>query len=189
MPCRTISPPLRRGEGGAALLEALIAATIVIAISSGAGGLLIWSTRVVWATGMQGLATGLARQKLEQLLALEWRIDMAGITFSDLTTSIAVDPADASGTGLQPTPGGTLTRNVPGYADLVDRNGRSHPMGSAPPVGAAFVRRWSIASHVPDPGDTLVITVVVVPLAGATVSGGIGAAGVVLQTVRTRTLR
>ena len=183
------APRRPQAQRGAALLETLIAATIVIAVSSGAGGLLIWSTRALWSSGMQALATDLARQKLEQLLALEWRIDTGGTRFSDVTTNLGIEPADASGTGLQPTPGGTLTRNVPDYADFVDGNGRPHHGGTTPPAGAAFVRRWSIASSVLDPDDTLVITVLVVPRAAATLSGGTGASGVVLQTVRTRTVR
>ena len=189
MTCRSRGPQSWRAEGGAALLETLIGAAIVITVSSGAGGLLLWSTRALWSTGTQGLAMALARQKVEQLLALEWRIDIAGTRFSDVTTSVAAEPAGDGGTGLQPTPGGTLTRNVSAYADFVDGGGRSHPAGISPPAGAVFVRRWAIAPHGLDPGDTLIITVVVLPLAGPTLSGGTGAAGVTLQTVRTRTLR
>ena len=179
------SPP----ERGAALLEALIAATIVITVSGGVGGLLLWSTRTLWSTGTQALAVPLARQKLEQLLSLEWRVDVDGTRVSDFTSSVAVDPADEGGTGLQATPGDTLTRNVSGYADFVDGSGRSHAAGMAPPAGAVFVRRWAIVPHALDAGDTVIVTVVVLPLAAATLSGGTSAAGVTLQTARTRTLR
>jgi hypothetical protein len=182
-------PRSSAAERGAALLETLIAAAIVITVSSGVGGLLLWSTRALWATGTQGLATVLARQKVEQLLALEWRTDSDGARFSDVSTDVAVDPAAEGGSGLQPTPGGTLTRNVSGYADFVRADGLSHPAGTSPPAGAVFVRRWAIAAHALDPADTVIITVVVLPLAAATQSGGMSAAGVTLQTVRTRTLR
>ena len=176
-------------ERGAALLETLIAAAIVITVSSGAGGLLLWSTRALWSTGTQGLAMSLARQKVEQLLALEWRTDSAGARFSDFTADVAADPAAEGGTGLQPTPGGTLTRNVSGYADFVGAHGHSHPAGTSPPAGAVFVRRWAIAPYALDPADTVIITVVVLPLAAATLSGGTSAAGVTLQTVKSRTLQ
>jgi hypothetical protein len=189
MACPRPSRSPAAGERGAALLETLIAAAIVITISGGAGGLLLWSTRTLWATGTQALAMSLARQKVEQLLSLEWRVDADGTRLSDVTTSVATDPADAGGSGLQSTPGGTLRRNVAGYADFVDGSGRSHPAGSSPPAGAVFVRRWAIVPHPLDPGDTVIITVVVLPLAAATLSGGTGAAGVTLQTARTRTLR
>ena len=189
MTCRSAGFLSSPGERGAALLETLIAAAIVITVSGGAGGLLLWSTRALWSSGTQGLAMALARQKVEQLLALEWRIEIDGTRFSDLTTSVAVDPATGGGSGMQATPGGTLTRNVSGYADFVDGSGRSRPAGTSPPPGAVFVRRWAIAPHGLDPGDTAIITVVVLPLAAATLSGGANGAGVTLQTVRTRTLR
>jgi hypothetical protein len=165
-------------------VEALIAVAVVIAITTGVALLIVRSRQAVWAAGTQSAAVVAAQQKLEQLAALEWRIDARGARSSDYSTDLSVDPPAAGGTGLQPTAADALDRNLPGCADFLAADGTWRAAGATPPSEAAFVRRWSIARYPADPDDTLVLTVVVEPLAG----GGRHTSAR-LQTIRTRTAR
>ena len=164
-------------DSGSSLIEALTAAAVVIAISTGVALLLVRSTLAVRDAGAQSAAVLLAQQKLEQLNALEWRIDSSGVSRSDVTSNLSVDPPEASGSGLQPSPGGTLDRSTPGFADFVGADQR-----------ISFVRRWSIVPYPGDPFDTIVVTVIVLP-AGKALEPATNSDSVRLQTIRTRTAR
>src|ERR687897_1804489 len=98
---------------GVSLVEALIAATIVIVVSSGVAHLIVWSRRAAWSASVETTAVRLAAQKVEQLRALSWHVDSSGEAVSDTTTNLATDPPTVTGTGLQPSPGGTLERSAP----------------------------------------------------------------------------
>jgi len=175
-------------DTGSSLLEALTAAAVIITISTGVALLIVRSARAIWTAGVASAAVVVAQQKLEQLIALEWRTDVAGIRRSDQSSDLSVDPPASSGSGLQPSPSGSLDRNTPGFVDFVGRDGQWRGRGSVPVPGTAFVRRWSISAHPRDPADTLILTVVVLPV--AEVSAGImHPAAVRLQTIRTRTAR
>lgn len=180
--------PLIADDSGSSLVEALTAAAVVITISTGVALLIVRSTRAIWTAGTRSVAVAAAQQKLEQLTALEWRTDAAGIRRSDLSSDLSVDPPAASGSGLQPSPSGSLDRNIPGFADFVGRDGQWRGRGSAPIPGTAFVRRWSVSAHPRDPADTVVLTVVVLPVTEASGRATYPAA-VRLQTLRTRTAR
>jgi hypothetical protein len=175
--CRLPDFPRIENESGSLLIEALTAAAVVITISTGVALLLVRSTVGVRDAGAQSAAVLLAQQKLEQLSALEWRIDSSGISRSDVTSNLSVDPPDASGSGLQPSPPGTLDRNTPGFADFV-----------GPDQRMSFVRRWSIVPHPGDPSNTIVVTVIVLP-AGKAAEAAASSDSVRLQTIRTRTAR
>jgi hypothetical protein len=173
---------------GSSLVEALTATALVITICTGVALLIVRSAGAIWTTGARSVAVVAAQQKLEQLSALEWRTDAAGVHRSDLSTDLSVDPPDASGSGLQPSPADSLDRNTPGFADFVGHDGQWRGRGSAASPGTAFVRRWSVAAYPRDPADTIVLTVVVLPVAEA--SGRAAHPAVVrLQTIRTRTAR
>jgi type II secretory pathway pseudopilin PulG len=172
---------------GFALVEALVAAAIVVSIATSVGLLIVRATREVWSAGAQSTAVSIAQQKLEQLSALEWRVDAAGNPRSDRTTDVSVDPPADTGTGLQPSPPGSLDRTTAGFADFVGADGRWRGGGTGPVPGAAYVRRWSIAPYGADPADSVILTVVVYPLADA--RGGDGRTSARLQTIRTRTAR
>ena len=175
-------------DAGAVLIDALIAAVMVVTVTTGVALLIVRSSRAVWMSGTQAAAVFAAQQKLEQLSALEWRFDASGAAQSDLTTNVSVDPPAPGGSGLQRSPAGSLDRNIAGFADFVAGDGQWRGGGAAAPAGAAFVRRWSIAAHAGDPAHTLVLTVVVLPIADA---GGRAThpAAVQLQSIRTRTAR
>ena len=94
------------------------------------------------------LATLLASSKVEELLAVPWNEQVA-----------LASNADAS-----------LERNVPGFYDLLDAAGRpAGEHGDGAPAGAAYVRRWSVRTFAEDPGNALVLHVVV---AGSASAGG-----------------
>jgi hypothetical protein len=100
----------------------------------------------------------LAEQKMEQLRALKW---------SDTTTdtTLAREPA-TGGTGLSPSPEGTLQKNTNGYVDYLDSGGVQLGGGPAQPDGTAYIRRWSIEPLPAYPIKTLVIQVVVMRVGG-----------------------
>jgi hypothetical protein len=175
-------------DAGSSLVEALTAAAVVITVSTGVALLLVRSTGAVRDAGAQSAAVLVAQQKLEQLSALEWRVDASGISRSDRASDLSVDPPDASGSGLQPSPPDALDRNVPGFADFVGPDGQWRGRGSTPVSGTAFVRRWSVVPYARDPADTIVLTVVVLPVVEAS-GAATHPAAVRLQTIRTRTAR
>jgi hypothetical protein len=107
----------------------------------------------------------LARGKLEQLRGLAWAVDAAGAPIADATADIAVVPEQPhGGTGVSPSPAGTLGRNTPGYCDFLDASGRPVAPGldaSEPPGGAVYIRRWAVTPLDTSPADTLVLQVLV----------------------------
>jgi hypothetical protein len=184
--CRALA--LIADDSGASLIEALTAAAVVIAISTGVALLLVRSFGAIRDAGSQSAAVLIAQEKLEQLGGLEWRFDASGISRSDLTSDLSVDPPGGSGSGLQPSPADALDRNVPGFADFVGPDGHWRGRGSTPVPGTAFVRRWSVVPYPRDPADTIVLTVVVLPVVDAS-GPATHPAAVRLQTMRTRTAR
>ena len=157
----------------------------MVTVSAGAACLLTWSTRAIASAGTQTTALWLAQQKLEQLCALEWRIDSDGVRTSDRATSVAHDPMRNGGPGLLASPPSALDVNTPGYVDFVGADGIWRG-DAGPPAGSAFVRRWSISPLAGDPLDSIVLTVAVRPLSEASRGADAVSTGVTLQTVRTR---
>jgi hypothetical protein len=80
---------------------------------------------------------------------------------ADVTTDTAapIDTADG-GTGLSPSPPGTLSGNTAGYVDYLDQFGRILGGGETMPAGAVYTRRWAIDPLSGRP-DTLVLQVLV----------------------------
>jgi len=108
------------------------------------------------------MAAVLADQKMEQLRGLLWGFDLTGLPVSDLSSDVSVVPAASTGgAGLNPSPAGTLNNNVPGYVDYIDTYGTWVGTGTAPPVGTAYVRRWSVEPMPTNPNNTLVLQVLV----------------------------
>jgi hypothetical protein len=73
--------------------------------------------------------------------------------------------------------------------DFVGVDGRWRGNGPAPPAGAAYVRRWSVAAYAADPADTLVLSVAVLPLVDAVRGGGRSTRGARHATLQTRVAR
>jgi Tfp pilus assembly protein PilV len=156
----------RRAEAGFSLLEVLFATTILTVAIVAIAQVIALATRANLASRTTALATLFAAQKVEQLRALAWTFDAAGVPVSDTTTG---------GTGLSASPSDALARDVAGYCDLLDGSGRTVLHAGA----ASFTRRWAITPLAAHPG-TLVIQVSVVRI------GYPSAAGARLVTVKTR---
>lgn len=82
-------------------------------------------------------ATILAAQKVEELLTRSW--------------------AD-----LGPSPEAALRENTPGWVDYIDQFGRTLD-GDVPHPRSAFARRWAVQPLPDNPGQALIIQVVVTP--------------------------
>ena len=174
-------------ERGSWLVDAVIAAAILVSALSGIAQLLLISRRAVWESGASTAAVVLAAQRLEQLRSLTWAFDPAGNAVSDETTDLSADPPSGGGTGLRTSPEGTLRNDVAGFVDYLDASGGWRGNGGAAPEGAVFVRRWAIAPLASDPLHTLVLQVTVAPLAVAAVDDPVRSRlAATLTTIRTR---
>lgn len=178
--------PRSANARGASLIEAIVASALVITMTAGVAHLLVWARRAAWSAGTGRAAVSMAAQKMEQLRAIPWHLDAGGAVVSDATTDLAHDPPRAGGTGLQPSPGGALERNTPGFVDYLDGDGRWCGTGVRPPPAAAFVRRWAIQPFPPDAADTIVFVVVVQAVADAAMGAAARDRAVRLRTIRTR---
>ena len=152
---------------GFSLVETLVAMGILTAISLSVAQLFALTAKTNYTARGQTSATMLAEQKMEQLRALTWGFDSAGqgLPVSDTSTNLSVDPASATGQGLNPSPGDSLERNTVGYVDYLDGFGVWVGTGPTPPDGTVYIRRWAIQPLPTNPNNTLVLQVLVTPLA------------------------
>jgi hypothetical protein len=175
---------------GLTLVETLIATALFAVVTLAAAHLLVWAARAVWSTGAQTLALAAAQAKLEQLESLAWRFDAAGNRISDLDTNLAAQSVTGGGPGLSPSPANALLESLDGYADYLDGEGRWVGQGTQPPAAAAYARRWAVRPLAGAPEDTLVLQVLVIPLAnlgsGRQQASGRSAGESLLTTARTR---
>jgi len=120
------------------------------------------STRANMGARDTTFAAVLAQQKLEELRALTWGFDTLGLPVTDISTNTAVSPeTPTGGTGLAPSPSGSLGTNTNGYVDYIDQFGKKLGGGAAPPEGAIFVRRWSVEPLPSNPNNTVILQVLV----------------------------
>ena len=171
--------PNRNSESGFSLLETLIATFLL------AGGVLATAQMFILATksnsnSMQTTYTAaLAQEKMEQLRSLTWGFDTEGqgLPVSDTSSNLSIDPPDASGNGLNPSPSDTLRNSTGGYVDFLDAHGGYVGTGTTAPPEAVFVRRWSVQPLPTNPNNTLILQVFVTPVANdkARMTGGAGA--------------
>ena len=154
-------------SSGFSLAEVLISMGILTAVSLGVAQLFAVSTRANLVARGQTSTTAMAEQKLEQLRALTWGFDTSGqgLPVSDTSTNLAVDPPTPTGGGLNPSPSDSLEANTPGYVDFLDANGQFVGTGMIAPGTAAFIRRWSVRPLPTNPNNTLVLQVLVTPVA------------------------
>ena len=120
-------------DGGVALAELLVAMALIAVTVAGLAVLVVLAVRVAAGAHEQTRATVLAAQKLEQLRAATM--------------------------GTVPAAAGSLSTDVPGYADWLDSDGQP-----ATGPSAVYVRRWTVGPvpAVPDVGmiQVLVSTVI-----------------------------
>jgi prepilin-type N-terminal cleavage/methylation domain-containing protein len=136
-------------QRGFSLLEVLVATTIVAVGVAALAQLFAVSTNANKHARATTLATVLAIEKMEHLRGLMWAFDHHGVPLTD--PRLAVSPSDA------------LRHNTAGFCDFVNRTGQSLGEGTAPPPGTTYVRRWSIEPLHADPGNVLVLQVLVTP--------------------------
>jgi prepilin-type N-terminal cleavage/methylation domain-containing protein len=158
---RSILPP---DERGFTLVEVLVALVILTGAAVGMAELVTVAVRTGEAARSLTSCSALAVQKMEELKALTWSyadVDVAAPPVGDTTTDLSLDPPGNTGRGVSPSPPGALDRNMPGYVDFLDADGRWVGTGSAPPPAAVFVRRWSVDRLPADPDNTLMFQVLV----------------------------
>jgi hypothetical protein len=128
------------------------------------------STRANHSSKTTTFTVMLAQQKMEQLRGLIWGFDTIGLPISDVTTNSSVVPQAAGcptsttagvGTGLSPSPAGTLSDNVSGWVDYLDINGCLLSGGATAPNRTIYIRRWSVEPLPTNPNNTLILQVLV----------------------------
>lgn len=162
-----MSAKFNSSSRGFSLVEVVISMGLLTAVSLGVAQLFALTTRANLIAKGQTSTTAMAEQKLEQLRGLTWGFDLEGqgLPLSDTTTNLAVYPPAPNGSGLNPSPGASLEENTPGFVDFVDGNGTWVGTGTTPPASAVYIRRWSIQPLPTNPNNTLVIQVLVTPVA------------------------
>ena len=104
----------------------------------------------------------LAQQKMEQLRGLTWGFDVIGLPLSDTTSDLTVVPEQPQGgTGLTPSPEGSLGTNIDGYCDFLDGSANRSAAARSPPPGTAYIRRWSVEPLPTNPDNTMILQVLV----------------------------
>ncbi len=165
-------------DAGFTVVEVLVSLLLIAVTAVGTAQLFAVSIRATHAARNQTSTTVLAAQKLEQLRSLTWGFDEAGtgLPVTDSTTDLSQDPPTNSGTGLNPSPAGTLSANVAGYVDYLDGRGQWVGSGANPPGTAVFIRRWSIEPLPTNPNNTLVLQVLVTTVKRESQGGAAAAA-------------
>ncbi|MGE3707453.1 MAG: hypothetical protein AB7I13_19450 [Vicinamibacterales bacterium] len=190
-PCDTAG---RRGStgGGArgfSFVEAALGVALVSLLLCGLMQLTSMARQSVEAARRLTAAALFADAKLQQLQALAFGYDEAGLPITDVQADTAGWPEQPTGgVGLQPSPADALRRNVAGYCDFLQPDGRSMP-ATVRPAGAAFLRRWSIRELPSVPAGSIAVQVRVIDLASGRADEDGGAVGVTLSTIRARWTR
>ena len=151
---------------GFSLVEVLVSMGLLTVVSLGVAQLFGVATRANYLAKGQTTTTVLAEQKIEEIRALMWGFDTEGmgLPVSDTTTNLSVYPHTANGTGLNPTPAGSLEANTAGCVDYLDAHGAWVGTGATPPGNAVYIRRWAIQPLPTNPNNTLVLQVLVTPV-------------------------
>lgn len=180
---------------GFTLIEVLVSTALLIAVAAGVSHLIGLATVRGHAARAQTAATILAAGKLEQLRALAWGFEDSfeppPIERSDRETDLSAEPPAGGGPGLSLSPRGTLGRNTAPYFEYLDARGRWAGSSSPPPAAAVFVRRWAVSALAGGDARTIVLQVLVVPIAEDRARGtrpwqGPAGQEALLTTIRTR---
>ena len=147
---------------GFSLIEVLIATLILATALITLAQLFVLSTQTNISARNTTYTAVLAQQKLEELRSLTWGFDTQGLPISDTSSNTAVSPETPNGgTGLAPSPAGTLGANTDGYVDYVSATGTKLGGGPLPPVNTVYVRRWSVEPLPSNPNNTVILQVLV----------------------------
>jgi hypothetical protein len=156
-------------EAGFSLAEVMVAACLLTVGLVSLAQLFAISTRGNAAARSNTFTVILAQQKMEQLRGLTWGFDTANLPLSDTSTDLSAvgtqagcpTPAGGSGTGLSPSPTGTLSANTSGWVDYINPDGCVLSGNGSPPQGTMYIRRWSVEPLPTNPNNTLILQVLV----------------------------
>jgi prepilin-type N-terminal cleavage/methylation domain-containing protein len=154
----------RIDSSGFSLIEVMVASAILACAVLSVAQLVAAATGST--AGARGVseATLLAWQKIDQLRSLAFAFDDTGQPVTDVSTDTAAQPErPLGGSGLSPSPAGTLTRDTAGYVDYLDALSGPLGGGDQPPVGARYRRRWAVTVSGGNP-DALILRVRVLPM-------------------------
>jgi prepilin-type N-terminal cleavage/methylation domain-containing protein len=163
-------------SAGFTLIEVVVAIALMITVSIGVAQLFAMATLSGAAAREQTSSAILAAAKLEQLRSLTWAYDAQATTpvpRSDSTANLSLDQPNDTGSGLMPSPSGTLTANVPPFVDYLDYQGRWLGHDTTPPPNTMFIRRWAVQPLPLAPSRTLILTVRVTTLAAEVRRGSV----------------
>lgn len=150
------------GQSGFSILEVTIATGIMAGAMVTLAQMFAVSVTNNRAARTLTYTTVLAEQKMEQLRGLTWGFDNLGLPVSDTATNTAAAvETPTGGTGLSPSPAGTLTKNTDGWVDYIDQFGNVLGGGTTPLPKTAYIRRWAIEPLPSNPNNTIVIHVLV----------------------------
>lgn len=148
-------------DSGFTLVEVCIAMMLLVLVATGVAQLFGVAMKATQGARVQTSTSVLASQKLEQLRALQWTLDVDGRPLSDRTSDVAVEPSTNDGSGLSTSPANTLDASTDGYVDYLSSRGEWVGTGATPPATARFLRRWSIQPLPEDPDNSLILQVLV----------------------------
>lgn len=154
---------------GFSLVEVIVAMLVLSVGLISIAQLFAVSTKGNTAARANTFTVMLAEQKMEELRALTWGFDTVGLPVSDFSTDTAnvgtlagcTTSGTGVGTGLSPSPSGTLGQNTDGWVDYLDLNGCDLGGGGSPPQGTTYIRRWSVEPLPTNPNNTLILQVLV----------------------------
>lgn len=181
----------RRAEAGFSIVEVLVATGLLASALVALAQLFAIATATNQAARNSTLTMVLAEQKIEQLRALQYTFDNAGLPIQDTETDLAVyPPAATGGKGLSPHTDNTLQANTNGYVDYLDHWGRTLGGGTVIPDNTAFIRRWSVEPLPTNPNNVVILQVLVTRTrdrgTGDTGSVSRGAQEARLMTIKSR---
>ena len=148
-------------QSGFSIVEVLVASAILMVGVIALAQLFIISTSANRVARATTSTVVIAQQKMEQLRGMTWGFDLLGLPISDTTTDVSVVPFTSGGSGLSPSPPGSLIQNMPGFVDYLDQYGNWVGSGPNPPQGTVYIRRWSIEPLPTNPNNTLILQVLV----------------------------
>jgi type II secretory pathway pseudopilin PulG len=152
----------RNSESGFSLVEVVVATGILAAALVSLAQLFAIAAAANMSSRNAGTTMIYAEQKMEQLRALSFSLDPAGLPVNDTTTDTAeYPPAAVGGKGLSPSTTNTIQASTDGYVDYLNIAGESLGGGEAIPDNAAFIRRWSVEPLPTNPNNVIVLQVLV----------------------------
>jgi type II secretory pathway pseudopilin PulG len=181
----------KRAEAGFSIIEVMVATSLLASALVALAQLFAIATATNQAARNSTLTMVLAEQKIEQLRALQYTFDNAGLPIQDTETDLAVyPPAATGGKGLAPHTDNTLQANTDGYVDYLDHWGRTLGGGTVIPGNTAFIRRWSVEPLPTNPNNVVILQVLVTRVrdrgTGDTGSVSRGAQEARLLTIKSR---